>query len=70
VEGTLGAVDLVLFRERAGEAALQGVFRESGVRWGELVRKRPFPHGRRSSVSRLAVNTSSRHRVSESNRLG
>jgi len=47
-EGTSGAVDPVIFRERAGEAALKGRRCFGGVGPGELVLQggTELPHGR------------------------
>jgi hypothetical protein len=71
VEGTSGAADFVLFRERAGKAALQG---EPGASPGSLAgrfeRSRPLPHGRQKWPFQAATGIGRRHEVPGSSRLG
>lgn len=71
VEGTLGAADLVDFREKAGEAALVAgatsvvQARRSNPRFGESL-----PHGCWRSALQSSVGVGSRQEVSEAYRSG
>lgn len=71
MEGTSGAADSVLFRERVGEAALTGEPGASSASLaGRFERSRPLPHGRREWLFQATTGIGRRHEVSGSSRLG